>query len=223
MRSNLREAIIALLLAFLFSCSFETDESNFSIEREKYPINDLKEWYYKNEQRLGLYKQKPSDRIKSDLVSFKDFDKLPNWTLIHKYRFPDGRLVYEVKLENIETVLSKKLIEEFQGQEFSSYVVSNLMFVEDKLNGGYRVLLVRYYPSNESNKKSFNELSYVNIGNDWVGDIDIFDFNNHHIKSFRINNGRIISSSNFYNSDNFKKYPNQQNLCFVTSQDICQN
>jgi hypothetical protein len=120
------------------------------------------------------------------------FEKEPDWDKVHHYFFPDGREVFEINLKNFTKYYPTSLLDSFPNRNPVDVVIQNILFVKHPTKERFDPVILRYYPANSTNEKTFEEMSYQAIDYDWSGTIEIFTYDEHHFVGFEIKEGKVV-------------------------------
>lgn len=129
------------------------------------------------------------------------FDKEPYWSKFSAYQFKDGRKVYEIHLKNLSGIMPKEFFERI-GSSGNDLIEESLLFVT-KANGedGYSVLIARYYSYGEKSEG----MTYHKIPSNKSCRIDMFSYGEEHLRSFEVENGKILSHIKYQMEEDIKK------------------
>lgn len=183
------------LTLLLFTSCIEEPAKKLEIPQPNSKLALVKNWFEKHKNDLHIGESRDNYRTESNELILPFFEKEPDWDKFHIFQFPDGREVYEISLANTEFIFYDLSSEEIETTNSTIVFIQNIMFIENKENGRFDPLIVRYFPNDESSKREFNEISYQNIGNGWTGKIDIWTYDERHFIGFNVENGVLKTTS----------------------------
>jgi hypothetical protein len=187
----------------LTSCVEEPEAPKIEVN-ENAQIAQVKSWFEQNKTNLRLPERGSNFRTESQELILPFFEKEPDWDKFHHYYFPDGREVFEISLENATKYFPTSMADSFPGRNPAEVVIQNIMFVKHQSLDRFDPLIARYYPANSINEKSFEEINYLAIDNDWSGTLELFTYDEHHFVGFEIQEGEVIRNYTFTPHDGNK-------------------
>ncbi|MDX5479836.1 MAG: hypothetical protein LPJ98_15425, partial [Cyclobacteriaceae bacterium] len=157
-------------------------------------------------------------RTESQELILPFFEKEPDWEKFHQYKFPDGREVFEVSLENATKYFPTTMRDSFPSGNAEEFVIQNIMFVKNPTENRFDPLIVRYFPTSPTSKKSFGEMNYAAIDYDWSGKIELFTYDERHFIGFEIKEGEVTSHYRLkpFEGDKKKSTANYDYTCWQT-------
>jgi hypothetical protein len=182
----------------LTSCVDEPDTPTLEVD-EKTKLTKVKVWFEANKTQLRLPEKPANHRTESQELILPFFEKEPDWNQFHHYYFPDGREVFEIRLDNDLLFIPKS---ESNEAELAGRVLQTILFVKHPTENRFDPLIARYYPDEETSKRGFKEINYQMIDEKWSGAVDLFTYDEHHFIGFEIHKGQVISSRQFREGEN---------------------
>ncbi|WP_139162670.1 hypothetical protein [Algoriphagus faecimaris] len=191
-RSLLRLCAIACLSVLLligFSCIQEEDIETSMDQGFSPGIQKVKSWYEKNKVLLDPKPGSVHAREFSHDLILPFFEKEPDWEDFYSYQFPDGRQVFEVHLKNLTGIMPTTFMEKY-GSQADDLTEESLLFVAKPQEAdGFVPVVVRYFGEVQKSKG----MTYHQIPLGWTGRIDIFTYDERHLRSIKVENGQLIS------------------------------
>ncbi|WP_144606213.1 hypothetical protein [Algoriphagus algorifonticola] len=117
------------------------------------------------------------------------FEKEPEWEDFYTYQFPDGRQVFEVHLKNLTGIMPTAFMEKY-GSQADDLTEESLLFVENpQVADGFIPVVARYFSEGQKSEG----MTYHQIPLGWTGRIDLFTYDERHLRSIKVENGQLIS------------------------------
>ena len=152
-------------------------------------IQKVKSWFEKNKEFLQPKPGSANAREFSHDLILPFFEKEPDWEDFYSYQFPDGRQVFEVHLKNLTGIMPTAFMEKY-GSQADDLTEESLLFVENpQLADGFIPVVVRYFSEGQKSEG----MTYHQIPLGWTGMIDLFSYDERHLRSIKVENGRLIS------------------------------
>jgi hypothetical protein len=172
-----------------FSCIQEEDIQT-SIDQEISPeIQKVKSWFEENKVLLQPKPGSANAREFSYDLILPFFEKEPDWEDFYSYQFPDGRRVFEVHLKNLTGIMPTAFMEKY-GSQADDLTEESLLFIENPLVAdGFVPVVVRYF----SEVQKSEGMTYHQIPLGWTGMIDLFTYDERHLRSIKVQDGQLIS------------------------------
>ncbi|MFT7364765.1 MAG: hypothetical protein ACI9UV_002978 [Algoriphagus sp.] len=177
------------------SCIPEPESPKFEVS-ENSQLMKVREWFEENKTKLRLPERGSNFRTDAQELILPFFEKEPDWDQFHHYYFPDGREVFEINLENVQTYISISDASEDVATQ-ANRSIQNILFVKHPTENRFDPLIARYYPNEESSKREFKEISYQMIDEKWSGWIDLFTYDEHYFIGFQVEKGQITHTRTF--------------------------
>jgi hypothetical protein len=133
----------------LTSCVDEPDTPTLEVD-EKTKLAKVKVWFEANKTQLRLPEKPANHRTESQELILPFFEKEPDWNQFHHYYFPDGREVFEIRLDNDLLFIPKS---ESNEAELAGRVLQTILFVKHPTENRFDPLIARYYPDEETSKR----------------------------------------------------------------------
>ena len=188
----IRKACLALPFLLLGACVQEIDAPVEKMATQSTKIDPVRAWFEANKGSLRLPERGSNFRTESQELILPFFEKEPDWDKVHHYFFPDGREVFEINLKNFTKYYPTSLLDSFPNRNPVDVVIQNILFVKHPTKERFDPVILRYYPANSTNEKTFEEMSYQAIDYDWSGTIEIFTYDEHHFVGFEIKEGKVV-------------------------------
>lgn len=199
------------MMMLVFSCMDREDVLQLEQDAAS-EIKGVKQWFDINKVSLNKEGSDVRAREMSKELILPFFEKEPDWSKFSEYHFRDGRKVYEIHLKNLSGIMPKGFFEEY-GNSGSDLVEESLLFVEQPgMEEGYSVLVARYFSYGEKSKG----MTYHRIPSGWSGRIDMFSYDERHLRSFEVDEGKIVSHIT-YQTEEEKKRIGRENALVVCS------
>jgi len=203
------------------SCIPEPESPKFEVS-ENSQLMKVREWFEENKTKLRLPERGSNFRTDAQELILPFFEKEPDWDQFHHYYFPDGREVFEINLENVQTYISISDASEDVATQ-ANRSIQNILFVKHPTENRFDPLIARYYPDEESSKREFKEISYQMIDEKWSGWIDLFTYDEHYFIGFQVEKGQITHTRKFkQEGQNAKKaigFENKDVRCALVTTD----
>lgn len=177
----------------LTSCVPEPEAPRIEL-KENNQLAKVRAWFEENKTKLRLPERGSNFRSESQELILPFFEKEPDWEKFHHYYFPDGREVFEISLENATKYFPTSMLDSFPNRNPAEVVIQNILFVKHPTQERFDPVIVRYYPDNSSNEKSFEDMNYRSIDYDWSGRIEMFTYDERHFVGFEIREGEVVSN-----------------------------
>jgi hypothetical protein len=180
---------LSVLLLIGFSCIQEEDIQT-SIDQEISPeIQKVKSWFEKNKVLLQPKPGSANAREFSHDLILPFFEKEPDWEDFYSYQFPDGRQVIEVHLKNLTGIMPTAFMERY-GSQADDLTEESLLFIENpQVADGFVPVVARYFSEGQKSEG----MTYHQIPLGWTGMIDLFTYDERHLRSIKVENGQLIS------------------------------
>lgn len=86
--------------------------------------------------------------------------------------------------------------------------IQNILFVKNQSENRFDPLIIRYYPDDQVSNRTFKNIHYQSIDEKWMGWIDLFSYDEHHLKGFKIERGQITKFRTITESSELGKKSN---------------
>ena len=205
-------------MTFLLTSCVEEPETPKIEALQSNQISKVKDWFEENKTKLRIPDRGLNFRTESQELILPFFEKEPDWDKFHQYKFPDGREVFEVNLENAIKYFPTSMRDSFPLGNPDEFVIQNIMFVKHPTENRFDPLIVRYFPSSPSSKKSFKDMNYAAIDYDWSGKIELFTYDERHFIGFEVKEGEVTSHYRLkpFEGDKKKSSANHDYTCWQT-------
>lgn len=180
----------------LTSCVPEPEAPQIAVQ-ESNQLAKVRTWFEENKSKLRLPERGSNLRSESQELILPFFEKEPDWEKFHHYYFPDGREVFEISLENATKYFPTSMLDSFPDRNPAEVVIQNILFIKHPTLERFDPVIARYYPANSASEKSFEEINYLAIDNDWSGIIEMFTYDERHFVGFEIKEGELIRNYTF--------------------------
>lgn len=201
--------VLASLL--LSSCVQEPESPRVELS-ERDQLSNVKNWFEQNKTKLRLPERGSNLRSGSQELILPFFEKEPDWEQFHHYYFPDGREVFEVNLESENIPIIGNLLDSLDNDNLDEVIIQNIMFVEHPTEERFDPIIVRYYPSNQTNIIKFDKINYLGIRDYWSGRVELFTYDERHFISFEFEDGKISNEISYSISNSTSKIQNSANF-----------
>lgn len=168
------------------------------VDQQEFPLLDgeghlvtkeVRDWFEANKSELLAKEQANNARVIDKNLILPYFEKEPDWFSFDEYRFADGRKVYEINISNLSGIVPVEFMEQY-GDRSDELIEESMLFVEKTDGtGGYSVLIARYFSHGEKVKG----MTYHRIPKNWSGRIDMFSYGEQHLRTFRVERGKLLS------------------------------
>jgi len=149
----------------------------------------VKSWFETNQELLQPKPGSANAREFSKDLILPFFEKEPDWEDFYSYQFPDGRQVFEVHLKNLTGIMPTTFMEKY-GSQADDLTEESLLFVENpQVADGFVPVVVRYFSEGQKSEG----MTYHQIPLGWTGMIDLFTYDERHLRSIKVENGQLIS------------------------------
>jgi hypothetical protein len=186
---------------WLSSCIEETESPQIELTDHS-KIATIKTWFEENESSLRVSKSGANYRTGDQELILPFFKKEPDWSMFTEYSFPDGRKVFEIHIKKLSGLVPKDFFEKY-GSSTSDLTEESLLFVEHADSDvGFSVWVARYFSYGNKSK----DMTYNRIPHNWSGRIDLFTFSEQHLRSFEVEDGRIIKTLEYMTGDENKRF-----------------
>jgi hypothetical protein len=186
---------------WLSSCIEETESPQIELT-DNSKIATIKTWFEENESSLRVSKSGAAYRTGDQELILPFFKKEPDWSMFTEYSFPDGRKVFEIHIKKLSGLVPKDFFEKY-GSSTSDLTEESLLFVEHADSDvGFSVWVARYFSYGDKSK----DMTYNRIPHNWSGRIDLFTFSEQHLRSFEVEDGRIIKTLEYMTGDENKRF-----------------
>lgn len=177
------------ILLFGFSCIPEEEillETNHQLSPE---VQQAKSWFEQNKEFLHPKSNSShAQEFSLDLI-LPFFEKEPDWEDFYQYTFEDGRQVIEVHLKNLTGIMPSEFLEKYADQADDLTEESLLFIGNPHVEDGFVPVVVRYF----SEGLKSEGMTYHQIPHGWSGMIDLFSYDERHLRSFKVENGQLTS------------------------------
>jgi hypothetical protein len=197
----------------------DEEPTKIPISEELSPeLQEVKSWFDKNKDQFNPTSSNSEAREFSKDLILPFFEKEPDWSKFSEYYFADGRKVYEVHISNLSGIMPVEFFERY-GNQNDELIEESLLFVSETNNDqGFTVLVARYYSFGAKPKG----MTYHQIPEGWDGQIDIFTFAERHLRSLKIEGGKLIAHTRYQTvaeKESSRKYSSLMS-CFGSWQDF---